>query len=130
MSLTRKLLIAGATLGLTAALLGCTETRYEPVRKEADAEVVDKHHRSAWSQKVGKVTIYHSSKNRVTFQWGNSKLEIDNIESYSTLKKGQHVTLTYDSVTAVTYDDVDEDGKKEEVSRKFDGYRFISAIPR
>lgn len=119
-------------------LTGCKDTRTElsDVIHE-DAKVAKMEHHSSYitlvPMRVGKVTImnqiHHPERNNITFK-GKLKFEVDNKKIYKRVKLGDKADVSYRESYKLTFEDLNKDGKKEQISREFSDYVFVDAQPK
>ncbi len=130
---TTHLLLAGLTVGLVT---GCDrkeiQTELSDILHE-DAKVISTDHKKRFFQPImiGKMLsgISHPAVYKVTFD-GEVDFEIDNKEIYDRFNRGDIVDVLYRKSYQLTFEDLNKDGKKEQISRILTGYEFLDAQPK
>lgn len=68
-------------------------------------------------------------KNKITFS-GKINFNLDNKEVYNKFNLGDSAEVSYREIYLTTFDDLDKDGKKEQIGKVLEGYQFIDAQPK
>ncbi len=128
----RGILIGGLAVSL---LTGCkreTRTELSEVLHE-DAVVTSRDYTSRWVQILpcGKtiIPITHPESYSISFD-GKIDFDSSDEEVYSRFKEGDTADVSYREVYKLIFEDLDKDGKKEQIGRVFDGYEFEDACPK
>jgi len=129
-----KLIPYGLTLILSLSMFGCKDRRTEYSKlKHENAVVTAQYHRnsSMYPMRIGKVTTMHHRPaiNRTTFD-GNIDFKINDRAIFERLDINDSVDLTYREVYRAVYDDTNNDGVKELISREFRRYEFDNAVKK